>query len=301
MSRPRDGSERASPQHDSDPDADVEGHPRDTGESSARTATEESGVVARGVSVSLGGQRVLSEASIAVDRGELVGLVGPNGAGKTTLLRTLNGTLAPDAGTVRVDGEDVHALSARARSRRVATVPQDTSVGFAFDVRTIVEMGRHPHRSRFGGDPDPGAVDRALERAGVDHLADRSVDAVSGGERSRVLLARALAQDADALVLDEPTASLDIGNQVDTLELVTDLVDEGRAAVAAIHDLNLAARFCDRIVVLVDGQVQARGPPETTLERETLRAAFGVTAAVDDHPATQAPLVTALTESDRGE
>ena len=268
----------------------------DTGESSVSPGPD--GVVARDVSVSLGDQRVLDGVDLVVEPGELVGLVGPNGAGKTTLLRTLNGTLSPDTGTVTVGGEDVTDLSARARSRRVATVPQDTSVGFAFDVRTVVEMGRHPHRSRFGRDPDLDAVDRALERAGVTHLADRPIDAVSGGERSRVLLARALAQDAAVLVLDEPTASLDIGNQVDTLELVADLVGEGHAAVAAIHDLNLAARFCDRVVVLADGRMRARGPPETTLDPETLRAAFDVTAAVDDHPSTEAPLVTALTESD---
>ncbi len=264
--------------------------------SRADTPASDDGVLIRDVAVSLGDQRVLAGVDLSVDPGELVGLVGPNGAGKTTLLRTLNGTLTPDEGTVRVDGADIHALSARARSRRVATVPQDTSVGFAFDVRTIVEMGRHPHRSRFGDDPDPEAVDRALERAGVAHLADRSIDAVSGGERSRVLVARALAQDAPVLALDEPTASLDIGNQVDTLDLVAALVTEGRAAVAAIHDLNLAARFCDRLVVLTDGRVRARGPPADTLTPETLRAVFGVSAAVDDHPATGTPLVTALAD-----
>jgi len=256
------------------------------------------GIDASGVTVDLGGQRVLDGVDLRATPGELVGLVGPNGAGKTTLLRTVNGTLAPDAGTVRVGGDDVGALSARERSRRVATVPQDTSVGFAFDVRTVVEMGRHPHRPRLGADPDPDAVDRAMERVGVTDLAERSVGAVSGGERSRVLLARALAQDADVLVLDEPTASLDIGHQVATLDLTREIVDEGRTAVAAVHDLNLAARFCDRLVVLADGRIRARGPPETVLGRDTLRSTFDVAAAVDDHPTTDAPLVTALADEE---
>jgi iron complex transport system ATP-binding protein len=256
----------------------------------------ESGVVVAGVTVDRGGQRVLDGVALTARPGELVGLVGPNGAGKTTLLRTINGTLTPAAGTVRVDGDAVTDLSARERSRRVATVPQDTSVGFAFDVRTVVEMGRHPHRPRFGTDPDPGAVDRALARVDAADLADRSVDAISGGERSRVLLARALAQDADVLVLDEPTASLDINHQVRTLSLVRSVVDDDRAAVAAIHDLDLAARYCDRLVVLADGVVRASGPPETVLDGDTLRSAFGVEAAVAENPVTGSPTVTALDE-----
>ncbi len=255
--------------------------------------TADGGIAVGDVSVTLGDERVLDGVSLRARPGELVGLVGPNGAGKTTLLRTVNGTLSPDTGTVSLDGENAADLSARERSRRVATVPQDTTVGFAFDVRTVVEMGRHPHRSRFGADPDPGAVDRALERVGVADLADRPVESVSGGERSRVLLARAVAQDADALVLDEPTASLDIGNQVGTLELVRDLVGEGRAAVAAIHDLDLAARFCDRLVLLADGRVAAAGPPETVLQSDTLRSAFDVDATVGENPVTGSPLVTA--------
>jgi len=273
----------------------VTGHERSTVGSG-----DAAGIDATDVVVRLGGRRVLDAVDLRADPGELVGLVGPNGAGKTTLLRTMNGTLTPAAGTVRVDGDDVHTLSARERSRRVATVPQDTSVGFSFDVGTIVEMGRHPHEPRFGADPDPGAVRRAMERLAVADLAERSIDAVSGGERSRVLLARALAQDAETLVLDEPTASLDIGNQVATLDLVSDLVDEGRTAVAAIHDLNLAARFCDRLVVLAGGRVQARGAPDAVLEGDTLRSTFDVTAAVDDHPTTDAPLVTALADESGG-
>jgi len=246
--------------------------------------------------VGLGGNTVLDGLSLSVTSGSLVGLVGPNGAGKTTLLGTINATLAPDGGRVLVGNEDVHALSSRAVARRVATVPQDTSVPFSFPVRRVVEMGRHPHRPRFGADPDPGAVDRAMERTGVADLADRSIDAVSGGERQRVMLARALAQDAPVLVLDEPTASLDVNHQVATLDLVAGLVGEGRTALAAIHDLNLAARYCDAVAVLADGRILAAGPPREVLTEDAVARAFGADAVVVDHPVTGSPLVTALGE-----
>jgi len=156
-------------------------------------------------------------------------------------------------------------------------------------------MGRTPHQPRFGADPDGrAAVDRALERTDTDALADRPIGAVSGGERQRVLLARALAQETPALLLDEPTASLDINHQVRTLELVRGLVDEGRTALAAIHDLDLAARFCDAIAVLADGRVLASGRPGDVLTESVVEAAFGVRAHVDENPATGTPRVTAL-------
>ena len=249
-----------------------------------------------GVDVAYGETTVLSGVSLRVDSGSFVGLVGANGAGKTTLLRCLNGALTPDAGTVSVGGDDVSTLSSREASRRVATVPQRTEVGFDFPVRDVVAMGRTPHISRFGtadGD-DRDAVDSAMARTEVDDLAERSVSAVSGGERQRVLLARALAQDAPVLVLDEPTASLDINHQVRTLELVSELTGEGRTAIAAIHDLNLAARFCDELVVLADGDVLASGPPESVLTETTVSAAFDTPAAVTRHPVTGATTVTAL-------
>ena len=258
-----------------------------------------------GVTVRLGDAAVLEDVSATVDRGRFVGLVGPNGAGKTTLLRTVAGVIVPDAGTVRVGGEKIHGLSSRAASRRVAVVPQDTSLAFDFDVREVVSMGRTPHRSRFGGD-ESGAetVERALERTDIEHLADRSASEVSGGERQRVLLARALAQDAPVLLLDEPTASLDINHQVRTLELVRDLVREGRTAVAAIHDLNLAAHYCDELLLLGDGRVLAAGPPADVLTEDHLRSAFGTRAAVTRHPVTGSVYVTALpeatAEADRG-
>jgi iron complex transport system ATP-binding protein len=254
-----------------------------------------------GVAVELGGERVLDAVSLDVAAGEFVGLVGPNGAGKTTLLRTVNGALAPDAGSVTVRGEDVHALSSRAASRLVATVPQTTELSFDFDVRQTVEMGRTPHRSRLSSwrPSDREAVDRAMERTAVASLADRPVTAVSGGERKRVLLARALAQETPVMLLDEPTASLDINHQVRTLELVSDLVREGTTAVAAIHDLDLAARYCDRLALLADGRVLASGPPDEVLTGPRLRAAFDVDAVVSRHPVTGAASVTARPDGPR--
>jgi len=250
----------------------------------------------RELSVSLGGVDVLRGVDCTIDRGEFVGIVGPNGAGKTTLLRTVSGLLEPAAGTVRVAGEDVGTLSARESSRLVAVVPQTSHIAFPFDVRRIVEMGRNPHRSRFSPPTpaDRAAVDRALAMTRTAELADRPIDEVSGGERQRVLLARAVAQGTPVVLLDEPTASLDVNHQVETLELVRELVAEGRTAVAAIHDLGLAARYCDRLLVLADGGVLARGPPEEVLAGGTVERAFDVPAAVTTDPVTDSPAVRAL-------
>ena len=252
------------------------------------------------LTVSLGGTHVLDDVSMAVDDGEFVGLVGPNGAGKTTLLRCLSGVLSPDDGVVTVDGDAVGSLGAREASRRIAVVPQDTQLAFDFSVRDVVAMGRTPHRGRFdrASSEDHDVVDRAMDRTEVAQFAEKAITAVSGGERQRVVLARALAQEAPVLLLDEPTASLDVNHQVRTLDLVADLVDDGRTAVAAIHDLSLAARYCDRLVLLADGGVVAAGPPERVLERATVADAFDADAAVVDDPVTGTPAVTPLSAPD---
>ena len=248
------------------------------------------------VSVELGGSRVLDSVSATVEPGRFVGLVGPNGAGKTTLIRTSNGRVDPAGGRVSVAGRPVAERSPRAMARLVATVPQRTELAFSFPVRAVVEMGRFPHRPRLGWD-DPGAdlIEWAMERTGIAHLADRPVTETSGGERQRVLLARALAQDSPVLLLDEPTASLDVNHQVRTLGLVRELVDrEDRTAIAAIHDLDLAARFCDELVLLAGGRVRASGPPEDVLTEESVESAFETEAAVGRNPVTGSATVTAL-------
>jgi iron complex transport system ATP-binding protein len=249
---------------------------------------------AEGVELALGGSDVLDGVDLRVGEGEFVGLVGPNGAGKTTLLRCINGVLEPDSGAVTVDGRRVGETPADAVSRLVATVPQDGSVAFDFPVERVVEMGRTPHRSRLDWSDGSDAVERAMERTGVATFRDRDVGSLSGGERRRVLLARALAQETPALLLDEPTASLDIDHQVRMLGLVADLVAEGRTALAAIHDLELAARFCDRVCLLARGEIRAAGPPAEVLTADALEAVFGTDAAVGVDPTTGTPTVTAL-------
>lgn len=247
-----------------------------------------------GVELSFGDVPVLDGIDLSVEPGEFVGLVGPNGAGKTTLLRTINGLLEPDEGEVRVEGRRVHEMNAREVSRTLATVPQDTHVGFSFRAEQIVEMGRTPHRSRLNWSEDEDPVDDALERTETTHLRDRNADDLSGGERQRILLARALAQEPSALLLDEPTASLDINHQVQVLELVEGLVEEGRAALAAIHDLDLAARYCDRLLLLYDGEICVRGRPETVLRDARLADAFETETAVTQNPVTGTPTVAAI-------
>lgn len=249
-----------------------------------------------GVSVAFGATAVLESVDLTVDRGELLGLVGPNGAGKTTLLRTINGLLDPDEGTVWVDGDRSETLDAQALSRRIATVPQDSHVGFSFSVEHLVEMGRTPHRSRLDwagtGDDDP--VEWAMKRTEVDHLSERTADELSGGELQRVLLARALAQESDVLVLDEPTASLDINHQIRVFELMTGLVEEGKTAIAAIHDLDLAARFCDRLALLADGSIRVTGQPERVLSDPVLSSAYNTDTLVIENHATGTPSVVGI-------
>ncbi len=231
------------------------------------------------VTVVLGGRQVVRGASLSVEPGTVVGLVGPNGSGKSSLLRTLYRAVAPREGIVRVGGHDVRALTGRQVARAVAVMLQDPSTDFDLSVHELVLLGRSPHHASFGRDTpeDLRIVDDAMRRAGIDDLADRMVATLSGGQRQRVMLARALTQQSPVLVLDEPSNHLDIRHQLELMATVRGL---GRTVVAALHDLNLAAQYCDRVVVLADGCVVADGEPSDVLTPELVRTTFGVDARV---------------------
>ncbi len=242
-----------------------------------------------------GGADVLHGVSLRVAEGQVVALVGPNGAGKSTVLRVATRVLGARSGRVLLGSDDLSQLSSRQVAQRVALVPQQAEAPYGIMVRELVDLGRTPHlRVLFGaGRADREAVDWALRVSGAEALAGRFVDELSGGERQRVLLARALAQQPRLLLLDEPTANLDLHFQVAALDLVRGLAREtGLAVLAAIHDLQLAALYCDRVVVLDGGSVVANGTPEEVLTPRVLRPAFGQPVVVAPHPTHGVPLVS---------
>ena len=225
---------------------------------------------AEGVSVRLGGSTVLDGVDLDVRGGELVALVGPNGAGKSTLLAALAGDLDLDAGTVRLGEREVRSMRSLDLARRRAVLPQQGRLAFGFLVREVVAMGRAPWARTGHEDDDDRLVEQALQRADVVHLTERSYPTLSGGERARTDLARVLAQDTAVVLLDEPTAALDIRHQEAVLSVARDLARAGRAVVVVLHDLSLAAAYADRICVLARGAVRADGDPHEVLTAELL-------------------------------
>ncbi|MGW4030414.1 ABC transporter ATP-binding protein [Streptomyces sp. NPDC004838] len=247
----------------------------------------------RGLGYDTDGRTLLSGIDLEARPGETVGLVGPNGSGKTTLLRCVYGTLRPTAGQALLDGDDLTALGPKERARRVATVPQDGAAEFELTVREIVLMGRAPHKRFWEADTaaDAALADDALARLSITDLADRAFPSLSGGERQRALVARALVQRPALLVLDEPTNHLDIRYQLEILGLIRTL---GTTSLLALHDLNLAAYYCDRLHVLHAGRLVASGTPEQVLTPRLLADVYRVDADVAPHPVTGAPSITYL-------
>jgi iron complex transport system ATP-binding protein len=255
------------------------------------------GIRAEGVARAYGSRAVLAGVDLVVAPGELVGLIGPNGAGKTTLVRVLSGVTPPDTGRVVLDGRPLAAWAPRERARSIAVVPQDPHVEFPFTVLEIVLMGRAPHLEGLGfaAANDLAIARGALARLDLHGLEDRRLDALSGGERQRVFLARALAQEPRVLLLDEPTTHLDLRHQAAILEVVREGVRARRvAALAVLHDLNLAAVACDWLVLLAGGRVAAAGTAHEVLRRETIERAFATSVYVGTHGQADAPVVLPL-------
>ena len=237
---------------------------------------------------------VFDSLGLAFKEGEWVAILGPNGTGKTTLLRLGAGSLRATRGTVSLFGRPLSTVSPRERARQVAVVPQETHMIFEFTVEEVVAMGRSPHTGLLGleSDRDRAIVRTAMERTDVARLAARPFGALSGGERQRAIVARALAQEPRLLLLDEPTAHVDLKHQLAVYEILADLNRRsGLTLIVASHDINLAARYCGRVVLLRDGRVFADGPPEEVLRRETLRAVYDVDVEVQRDVATGRPLV----------
>ena len=231
--------------------------------------------------VSLGGRQILHGISLRLDQGEVVGLLGPNGAGKSTLMRALAGQVNA-RGIMRAGGADLNSLSPAARARIIAYLPQTRVIGWRLSVRDVVSLGRLPWRN-FGmrpGKTDEDIIAGALKLMDVAELADRPATELSGGEQARVLAARAVAQTTPLLLADEPASGLDPAHQIMMMQALRRLVAEGRTVLVSLHDLTLAARWCDRVVMMKEGRIAAEGLPEDVMTAERLAAVYGVSAHI---------------------
>jgi iron complex transport system ATP-binding protein len=253
-------------------------------------------LAARGVSVGYGARSVIDGLDVVIPPGVITTIIGPNGCGKSTLLRTLSRLLRPTSGTVVLDGEDIAALKTRDVAKKLGLLPQAPVAPEGLTVSDLVARGRHPHQSwlRQWSSDDADVVRQALAMTGVSDLADRPVDSLSGGQRQRVWISMTLAQGTDLLLLDEPTTYLDLAHAVDVLDLVDDLHESGRTVVMVLHDLNLATRYSDNLVVMREGAILAQGHPREVITADLLHEAFGLRAKVIDDPVGDRPLVVPI-------
>jgi iron complex transport system ATP-binding protein len=246
-----------------------------------------------GLGMVLGGRTVLRGIDLTFQSGTVTAVLGPNGAGKSTLLSGLAGLMRPSSGAVRLDDAELSEMSARARARRIAVLPQTPEIAWPIEARALVGLGRTPFIGARGlTAEDEAAVDRALAAAGATELAHRTVDTLSGGERARILIARALAGEPDWLLADEPMTGLDPAHQLDAVGLFRAMADAGVGVIVTLHDLSLALRIADRIVVLADGAVIGDGPAATALTPELIAAAYGIRAEV--RPGLGGPVIEVL-------
>ena len=255
------------------------------GDESRGTGTMD--IVAEDVSVSVdkGKKTIVHNAGIRVDEGEFVGLIGPNGSGKSTLLKTIYRTMKRDTGVISINGILLDDMPLRESALLMSVVTQHNYYNFEFKVEDVVAMGRTPHKKsmELDNDEDRRIIREALEKVNMSEFADRTFSSLSGGEQQRIILARALAQDTPCMVLDEPTNHLDIKYQLEVLDIVK---AQGCTTICALHDLNLAAQYCDRVYVLRDGRIIASGPPSEVITEDMILDVYGVRSTVGVHPGT---------------
>ena len=257
-------------------------------------------ISAEGLSYSVETQTLLDNVRLHAEQGQFVGLIGPNGAGKSTLLRALSGMLRHQSGAVLLEGADLRSMSSKDVAASMALISQIAPYTHGFTSFELVLMGRYPHLGRFQieGSEDNRIARDAMRQTDTERFADRTLDTLSGGERQRIFVSRALAQQPRILLLDEPTSNLDVYHQLKVLDLVRQLVNDGLTAVAAIHDLHMAARYCDRLVLLNVGRVLAEGTPEEVLTPEALESAFSVRSAVYRDPVTGSLAISLIGPAD---
>ena len=246
------------------------------------------------ITLDYGQQPVIKDLSFQFHPGELLGLVGPNGCGKTSIIKALSRVLSPSSGRILLDGKEITAIPRNTLARFIGVVPQNPYLPETFTVFEVVILGRNPYLGLFSGETarDIAVVRQAMERADISHLAKRRIGELSGGEKQRVTIARVLAQEPQVILLDEPTANLDISQQLDILDLIAGMCGEKNiAGLIAIHDLNIAAQYCTRILMLKNGQIHAEGTPQEVITAENVREVFAAETTIYPHPENNLPVV----------
>lgn len=243
-----------------------------------------------------GNHTIIRDLSLSLPQGQVTVIVGPNGCGKSTLLSGLARLLKPQAGSILLDGQDIHRLPSREVARKLALLPQEMSAPEGMTVLDLVRFGRHPHQTWYQNwtDQDQQAVWQALQAADVADLADRALDTLSGGQRQRAWIAMSIAQETPVLLLDEPTSALDLGHQVEVLELIRELAAAGKTVVMVLHDLASACRYADHLVAMKAGQLVTQGVPSDVITPELVRELYNITCDLVTDPATGTPLLVNL-------